>query len=139
MKIIISLALIITIFTSCNFSYSKTTEIRTKIKLIDGVNYMFLNNAEYINTQVSIAKGFQIKNMISFYGMGEAIEKVIDKSYFEKMIDLNEIEAFHIDSISFTINENKDKVDLIYYLDLGNKSKIVTIDLKKNNENWSLD
>ena len=108
--------------------------MRTKNKSIDGVDYMFANYAEYKNTQALFTKGFQLKNKISFYGM----EKAINKSDFEKKIDFDKIEGFHIDSLSFSVNDNKDKIDLIYYLDLGNKSKIVTIGLEKDNETWSL-
>lgn len=138
MKRLISLTLTITILASCNFSYSGKKEMRTKNKTIDGTDYMFANYAEYKNTQVSFAKGFQLTNKISFYGMEKAIEKVIYKSDFEKKIDFNKIEAFHIDSVSFSVNDNKDKVDLIYYLDLGNKHKTVTIGMEKDNDNWSL-
>ncbi|WP_303924701.1 hypothetical protein [Draconibacterium sediminis] len=137
-KKLIWLTLTIIIFTSCNFSYSGKKEMRTKNKSIDGVDYMFANYAEYKNTQVLFAKGFQFKSKISFYGMEKAIEKEINKSDFEKKIDFDKIEAFHIDSVSFSVNENKDKVDLIYYLDLGNKRKMVTIGLEKDNEIWSL-
>ncbi len=137
-KELIWLALTIIIFTSCKFSYSWKNELRTKNKSIDGVDYTFSNYTEYKNTQLLFIKGFQFKSIISFCGMEKDIGKVINKSDFEKKIDFDKIEAFHIDSVSFSVNENKDKVDLIYYLDLGNQRKMVTIGLEKDNETWSL-
>jgi hypothetical protein len=139
MKKLITLTITILIITSCNISFTGKKETKTKNKMIDGVDYMFSNYAEYKNVGVSFAKGFQLKNKISFYGMEKAIVKVIYKSDFEKKIDLKLIESFHIDSVSFTVNENRDRIDLLYHLNLGDKFKTVTMSLEKDNDIWSLD
>lgn len=70
--------------------------------------------------------------------MDKEIEREINKSDFEKKVDLQKIEKLIIDSVSFSVSENKDKIDLIYYLNLGNKFQKVTIGLEKDNEIWNL-
>lgn len=109
-----------------------------KNKSIDGIDYMFANYAEYKNVKVLFVKEFRLKNKISFYGMDKAIKKTIYKSDFRKEVNFNRIKAFQIGSVSFTVNEEKDKVDLIYYLNLGNELKTVSMKLEKDNEDWNL-
>ncbi|MCK3682852.1 hypothetical protein [Maribellus sp. YY47] len=138
MKKVITLSILTFILSACSFSFSKKNEIRTKNQSIDGVEYWFNNYAEYRNTQVLFVKNFQLKNRVSFYGMGQAIEKTIYKSDFEKQIDFNAVDDFQIDSVSFLINERKDKIDLIYYVNLGNQHKSVSMILQKDKDDWTL-
>lgn len=137
-KNLILISLAIFTFTSCNFSFSENKKMQTKRKTIEGVDYMFSNYTEYKNIKVSFVEVLQLKNKISFSGMEESIEKLIYKSDFEKKIDFKNIEFIHIDSISFLVNDQKDKIDLIYYLNLGNQTKSVMFALQKDNETWNL-
>ena len=138
MKNLFLFILSILIFTSCNLSYSKKTEVKTVNKTIDGVDYSLENIAEYKNSEVLFAKKFELNNIIIFHGMEKAIGRIIYKSDFEDKIDFNKIKKFHIDSVSFSVNSNKDKVDLVYYLDLGNNHETVTMELGKDNGTWNL-
>ena len=142
------ISLISLIVASCNFSPTQTKAKETEEKYIaflvdrksiNGVEYLLKNYVKY-NPAITFErnKNFHLKNKVVFWGMDKEIEIEINKSDFEKKIDFDKIEAFRIDSVSFSVNENRDKVDLIYYLDLGNKRKMATIGLEKNNETWSL-
>ncbi len=133
-----SIAFTILIFTSCNFSFSLEKNMTTKSKTINGVDYVFSNDYKCKNAEMFFAKEFQLENKISFFGMGKVIKKVISKSDFEKKVDFSNIEAFDIDSVSFSVNDKKDKIELIYYLNLGNKLKSVAMRLEKDNEMWNL-
>ncbi|KJF43243.1 hypothetical protein LH29_13385 [Draconibacterium sediminis] len=120
-------------------TYGEDVALFADFKKINGVEYLFKNHVK-CDTTITFQrnKNFHLKNKVVFWGMDKDIEIEINKSDFEKKIDFDKIEAFRIDSVSFSVNENKDKIDLIYYLDLGNKRKTVTIGLEKDNETWNL-
>lgn len=137
-KNLILISLAIFTFISCSLSFSQKMEMQTKQQTIEGVDYIFSNIAEYQNAKVFFAENRQFKNKISFYGMGKSIDKEINLSDFEKKFDFKNFESIHIDSISFLVNEKKDKIDLIYYLNLDNENKKVIFALQKDNETWNL-
>ncbi len=105
---------------------------------INGVEYSLSSYIEYKNVEMPNSNNFQLENKISFHGMDRVIEKVISKSDFEKKVDFKNIEKFDIESIMFSVNRNKDKIDLRYNLNLGEQKQIVTLTLQKEGEMWNL-
>ncbi|ETN96645.1 hypothetical protein [Zhouia amylolytica] len=112
--------------------------MKTKIKTIDGIQYYFKNHAVYENTEAPFSENFKFKNTVFFNGLEEDICKVFSKSDFKKKINFENIDKFHIDSVSFSINKFKNKIDLIYFLDLGSQLKSITMVLEKEENTWML-
>jgi len=137
-KKLILIVLTAILLNSCNFSFSKTTDLKGKEKTINGVDYFFMNDVECLNFNVLFLKQSFLKTKFTFSGMGEPIQKVITKIDFEKYTDLSNIDFFVVDSVSFTVSENLEEVDLIYFLNLGNEKKTVTMKLEKEDEEWKL-
>jgi uncharacterized protein YhbP (UPF0306 family) len=130
--------LAIFVLSSCNYSFSKGNDVKFKKKSINGVDYMFFNNIEYKKIHLNFLRQVQFKNKISFYGSGETIEMEISKSDFEKKMNSSKIYSLHIDSVSFTINDKGNKIDLIYYLNLNNENKLLKFNLNKDTNSWKL-
>ncbi|WP_186755828.1 hypothetical protein [Echinicola salinicaeni] len=126
------------VFTACGVSYSEKNSVKIKEKNIDGVEYRFANQSKYKSVKFSFARGFMLENKISFIGLEDDIHKVIGKSDFERKINLKNTESLHIDSISFDVNKSKNKIDLLYYLNLDNQAEMVTMSLEKNKDQWTL-
>jgi hypothetical protein len=124
--------------TSCNFFISGKKEIKIKRKTIDGIEYMFENNATYNKSKFGFACNNWFKNEITFFGMDKPINKVIHLSDFEKNMKIKNKSSFHVDSVSFNVDSQKDEIDLIYYLTADYKQESLTITLSNKNENWIL-
>lgn len=125
-------------FTSCGVSYSEKKSIKIKEQTIKGVEYRLLNRLKFKSVKFHFAKGFMLENKISFIGLENDIHKTIDRSEFEKKVDLNSTESFQIDSVSFAVNESKDKVELLYYLNIDDQPELVTMSLEKDKDQWTL-
>lgn len=137
-KNLLLLAFAAIMLESCAFSYSMNRDVKVETKSIDGVDYQFLADTEYKNVEIISAKNCRFTSKIYFNGMEKPINKTLSESDFGKKIDFNDIEKLAIDSVSFAINETKDKIDLLYYLDLGNKHKTVKFGLEKVGDDWNL-
>lgn len=137
-KNLLPLAFAIFMLASCVFSYSTNRNVKVETKSIDGVDYQFLADNEFRNVEIISAKNCRFTSKIYFNGMEKPINKTLSESDFVKKIDFNDIEKLAIDSVSFAINETKDKIDLLYYLDLGNKHKTVKFGLAKVGDDWNL-
>ncbi|WP_215225283.1 hypothetical protein [Echinicola shivajiensis] len=135
---LIFFSLITLIFTSCGVSYSEKKSIKIKEKTIDGSKYRLFNRLKFKSVKFHFAKGFMLENKISFIGLENDIHKIIDRSEFEKKVDLNSTESFQIDSVSFVVNESKDKVELLYYLNIDDQPELVTMSLEKDKDQWTL-
>ncbi|UCS94816.1 hypothetical protein KZP23_07350 [Echinicola marina] len=130
--------LITLVFTSCGLSYSEKNFIKIKEKTVDGVEYRFINRLTSKSFKSPFSKGFKLENKISFNGLEHDIHKIIGKSDFESKIDLKNPESFQIDSVSFAVNESKDKVDLFYYLSIDHQTQLVSMYLVKDQDQWIL-
>jgi len=137
-KKLVLIALTAILLNSCNFSFSKKTDLSVKAKTINGVRYFFSNNTECLDYKVLFLKQSSVKNKVFFTGMRPPIDKVITKKDFEKKTDLTNMDFFVVDSVSFTVSENLEEVDLIYFLNLGNEKKTVTMRLEKEGQDWKL-
>ena len=118
--------------------FSTKKEMRTKVKTVNGINYSFTNIADYEKFKFFIIQGEQFKNQIDFSGLEKYLHKEINKSDFEKKIDLANISSIQVDSVSFEVHLEKNKVDLIYYLNLDNHTKSVVFTLLNINDKWIL-
>ncbi len=112
--------------------------MQTEKQSINGVEYFLSSYIDYKNVETPYSKDFQLENKISFHGMDRVIEKVIYKSDFEKKVDFKNVEKFNIESVTFTVNSNKDKIDLRYLINLGDYNKTVILTLQKDGEMWNL-
>ena len=135
----IGLILLLLIFTSCNLNYSVHNDIKLKAKKIDGVEYRFTNMLVHKKIGFSFFKNKSFYNEISFYGMGRMISKKTDVSDFEKRLNTKKINLLRVDSVNFSVNKNKDKIDLIYYLNLFDNKETVTFIMSKNENKWELE
>jgi len=139
------ISLISLIVASCSFLKPKIVKTEKSGTLplvadqsINGVDYHLVNMIKYHNTVTPNNKDFQLENKIRLYGMNQIIEAVIYQSDFENKIDFKNIEKLAFDSVSFSINKNKDKIDLKYFLNLGNQRKTVIFELLNDGETWNV-
>lgn len=134
------------ILVSCDFSTKVVKRqnqkqgilLRAATHSINDVDYLLKNYIDYKNTTTTSSKGFQLENKFVLYGFDQVNEKIIYQSEFENKIDLKNIEKLVVDSISFSINENIDKIDLKYFLNLGDKTKTVMFELLNDGETWNI-
>lgn len=135
---IILLIITVLTFTSCMFSYKKGTDVKMKKKTIDGVEYTFINRTQSVTKRVGLLGGSKLDNIIDFTGLDKPVHKTISKSEFSKKVEIGNAEIFIVDSLSFVVNNSRDRVDLCYYIDLGFEKKQAMFTLEKNNGNWKL-
>jgi len=132
---ILSLLILFT-FASCSFSVG--TDVKAKVRTIDGVNYGFSNITKHKKFNIFLIQGDKFDNQIDFSGLDKYINREINKADFEKKVNLDDVESIQIDSVSFDVNSDRNKVDLIYYLNLDNSNKTAVFTLLKNDDEWSL-
>lgn len=133
------------LFISCDYSKSrikiKTKQTKTLLAAtysINDVEYLLKNYIDYKNTATTNGKGFQLENEFVLWEIDRVSGELIHESKFENKIDLKNIEELVIDSISFTINENKDKINLKYFLNLGDHKKMEMFELLNDGETWNI-
>lgn len=133
-NLILSLLILFT-FASCSFSVG--TDVKVKVRTIDGINYSFSNIVRYKRLNFFLIQGDKFDNQMDFGGLDKYIKREMHKADFEKKINLDDVKSIQIDSVSFDVNSDRNKVDLIYYLNLDNSSKTAVFNLLKNNDEWS--
>lgn len=132
----ISIWIILLLFTACTFSYSGKYDIQSKMKTIQGVDYTLVNYMKLKNTTVLFDKDVQLNNRIVLTGLDETLEKTINKSAFEEQLG-QQLKTLAIDSVSFNINDEKNKIDLLYYIKTEGRSSVVTVTLNKGMDGWN--
>lgn len=137
-KNIILIALSLFVFTSCFFSFERGTDMKFKKRTIDGIEYSFYNQIKSEKKGIGLFRDSKLEIIIDYNGMDIPIHKTISKSDFEKKVDLKNIEAFYIDSVSFNVGENRDKIDLYYYFNPGTGKKQAVFTLEKVKNKWAL-
>lgn len=135
---ILLVALIVVILSSCQYNYNVNYDGKTVIKDIDGVTYSFSSTIKTKNVKLPTYNELKIENKIKFVGLGATIEKDLNETDFERKIDLSKSKNFQIDSVSFGVNDAKDKVELRYYLTVDRSKEMVTFTLEKENETWEI-
>lgn len=138
MKKLLALLITTLLFTSCHISFNRSNDSKITDKTIAGAKYLFINSVDIRKTKVLFFSRFHIENTILFSSPEFEFETTIYKTDFEKKIGFSINRVFIIDSISFIVNENKDKVDLNYYLNLGDKTQKMTLELEKDMDRWHL-
>lgn len=133
---LIALVSLLGVLSSC-ISFTSKTEVKLSRQSINGIEYTFANHATFRKVSIFFTKGFQLKNKIRFFGMGRVIEKEITQSDFERKIKFKR-RAFHIDNVSFSVNDQRDRIDLIYYLTQEDMRDTVTFVLVKEKDDWVL-
>ena len=142
---LILFSLLSLILVSCNFSTTKTEWAQMSGTLplvakrsIDGVDYLLTDMLKYKNIATPDRKGFHIENEIVLYRIDQETDNMVCQLKFENEMDLKDIGKLSVDSVSFSINENKDKLDLKYFLNLGDQTKTVNLVLLKDGETWNI-
>ena len=137
-KNILLLVFTVATLSSCYFSYSKGTDVKMKKKTIEGVEYIFTNQSKMVKKRMGLIGNSQLENIIDFSGMDKPIHKTISSADFNKKVNTGNTEFFVVDSISFTVSNNRDRIDLCYYLNLDNKKKRAVFTLENHNGKWNL-
>lgn len=123
------------ILTSCNFNYSVGTDMKMKKKTIEGTEYTFTNFSKYKKIGFFFLKSNKFQNNVSFFGTG----KTIHKRDFDQKLKGKKSDLILIDSVSFSINEKRDKIDLIYSLNLIDSKETVVFEMSKENDSWEIE
>lgn len=127
------------ILTSCSFNYSVGTDMKMKKKTIEGTEYIFTNFSKHKKIGFFFLKSNKFQNNVSFFGTGKTIHKTILKRDFDQKLKGKKSDLILIDSVSFSINEKKDNIDLIYYLNLINSRETVVFEMSKENDSWEIE
>lgn len=130
---------IVFVITSCVISISKGTDTKIKQKKIDGKNYSFI--AEMIRKRYNILvyKKNEYKGLISFVGLDDKpIREKITFNDFERKAEIKLPENIRVDSISFTMNDRKDEVKLLFYMSENIIPIKVSFDLVYDDGEWVL-
>lgn len=138
MKKLLLISLVHLVLTSCNFSYTTTNGIQTITQLIGGVEYTLTSSIDIKNNDKPYSDDFKIEIKITFFGMDKVIEKVISESDFKEKIDFDNVKEFKIERIMFSVNPAKDKIDLNYRINLGDKTETVIFILQRDGGKWNL-
>ncbi|MBN2650299.1 MAG: hypothetical protein JXR50_11225 [Prolixibacteraceae bacterium] len=138
MKKLLLISLVHLVLTSCNFWYTSTNGIQIITQLIGGVEYTLTSSIDIKNDDKPYSDDFKFEIMITFHGMDKVIEKVISESDFKKKIDFEKIKQFKIERIMFSVNPTKDKIDLNYRINFGDKTETVTFILQRDGGKWNL-
>jgi len=124
--------------SSCNINYSCHNVLDYKRKTINGNDYLFSAGIKYKNINLFGFKQRQFQVSIDFYGLGNPIHKELNIIGFEKKMDIKEINSLQLDSVTFSLNEERDNVDLSYFLNLNNTNQTVSNSLIRINDDWEL-
>lgn len=138
MKKLLLISLVSLLLTSFNYSYTSTNEKKTIKRLIGGVEYTLISYINSKNDDKPNSDDFKLENKITFHGMDKVIKKVISESDFKKKIDFEKIKQFKIERVMFSVNPAKDKIDLNYRINLGDKTETVIFILQRDGGKWNL-
>ncbi|MCL3781843.1 hypothetical protein EMN47_15770 [Prolixibacteraceae bacterium JC049] len=122
----------ILICSACSLSITIKNNMKVKRKTIDEKECLFVNNVSYKKVNGTLI----VDNKVTFSGLGKRFEDKLPREYFKKKVDLDDVDEFHVDSVSFNVNGKKNKVDLIYYLKLDNKRHKATFKLIEDKRGW---
>lgn len=109
--------------------------MKMKKKTIEGTEYTFTNFSKYKKIGFFFLKSNKFQNNVSFFGTG----KTIHKRDFDQKLKGKKSDLILIDSVSFSINEKRDKIDLIYSLNLIDSKETVVFEMSKENDSWEIE
>ena len=132
------LLLLFAVLTACGFSYSRGSDVKMKSKTINGHDYLFMSRTQSTKKGIGLFRSSETKKIIDFTGLDKPIHKTIPGARFSEKTGFNSNEFIFIDSISFMVYDNRNRVDLCYYLDYGNQKKLAVFTLEKENGDWKL-
>lgn len=135
---IVYIVFLISILLSCNFHYREASVLKSKTKNINGVIYTFSSFFTQKSTEITYNRIIGINSSVELHGFKRLITMDIVSDEFEKKLDLSKIDSIKIDSVSFTIDQEKLNIDLFYYLTVNDKNKTLVFSLFRNNESWEL-
>ncbi|MCU4165116.1 hypothetical protein [Carboxylicivirga caseinilyticus] len=138
MKKLFFISLCIINITSCSFSYEGTSNFLTDVQTIDGIEYYFSAMTRLKNMEIIGAKSIRIESKIMFQGLNKTIDMMISDSDFSKKIKRKKLIDMKFEKVSFLMNEEKNKIDLYYVIDIEDNKDTISFTLFKVDDNWSI-
>lgn len=123
---------------SCNLNYSSYSFSHDVTKVIAGKNYNLLTIGKTKSINIFGAKDNDIECFVNFSGFASPIYKEINEDDFNKKLGDAKFSSFKVDSVSFTMNDSKSKIELDYYLSLHDDKRQITFTLTNNDQEWEL-
>nr|WP_321412712.1 hypothetical protein [uncultured Carboxylicivirga sp.] len=138
MKKLFFISLCIINITSCSFSYEGTGNFLTDVQTIDGIDYCFSAMTRLKNIEIIGAKSIRIESKIMFQGLNKTIDMMISDSDFSKKINRKKLIDMKVEKVSFLMNEEKNKIDLYYLIDIEEHKDTIAFTLLHVDDNWSI-
>ena len=137
-KLLLNIFLLITI-TSCTISFTQGIDVKEKRKTIDNKTYLFLSEIKNSNKNILGFKSWDFNAKIMFSGINEhTFKESLSLKDFEKKSGFEIPKNVVIDSISFAVNDSRDNIKLIYYLNNMALSTKVSFNLNFDGKEWRL-
>ncbi len=138
-KSLLNIVLLITI-TSCTISFTQGIDVKEKRKTIDNKTYLFLSEIKNSNKNILGFKSWDFNAKIMFSGISEhTFKENLSLKDFEKKSGFEIPKSVVVDSISFTVNDSRDRIKLIYYLNNMALSTKVSFNLNFDGKTWRIE